>query len=153
MAIMLAALAVALAAGCGDDEPAAPTAPTAATQADGPLVVYERSGGIAFTAERMVVEQDGSATVKVEGPGRIGAEFELSDAELKELHGLLDGATLESPEPSGCADCYAYVIESGGETASFDQTNYPPGTEPLVTFLSEIVERETPSGPARDAGE
>jgi hypothetical protein len=147
-ATTIAALAAGFLLACGDGDETVTVQET-----NGPLVVYERAGGIAFTAQRMVVAEDGSATVEVEGPGEIGAEFELSGAELEELHGLLDGATFESPEPSGCADCYVYAIESGGESASFDQTSYPPGTKPLVAFLSEIVERETPSGPARDAGE
>jgi hypothetical protein len=119
--------------------------------ASGPLVVYERSGGIAYTAQRMVIERDRSATVEVEGPGKIGAEFELTDAQDEELRTLLSNATLESPsESSGCNDCYAYRIEHGGDSASFDQTSFPPGTEPLVAFLSKLVERETPAGPARE---
>jgi hypothetical protein len=149
IAILAALLAAALAAGCGDDQATAPTAPTTTPAAEA-LVVYERAGGIAYTAQRLVVEEDGSATVTVEGPGEIGAEFQLSGAELDELRALLDAASFETPEPSACADCYVYVIESGGESARFDQTNVPSSTEPLVEFLSKIVERETPSGPARD---
>jgi hypothetical protein len=147
IATALLVFAAAVAAGCGDG------GETITTQepAGGPLVVYEREGGVAFTAQRMVIEEDGAATVEVAGPGDVGAEFDLSESELFELRALLDEATFESPEPTGCADCYAYTIESGGETATFDQTSYPPGTEPLIAFLSEIVERETPSGPAREA--
>ena len=145
---LLAVAATALLYGC-DEEGSAGS--TATQQPGGPLVVYERAGGIAFTAQRMVIDEDGSATVEVEGPGKIGAEFDLSDAELDELRGLLDAATLESPpEPSGCADCYAYSIEHDGRTASFDQTSFPPGAEPLVAFLSKLVDRETPTGPARE---
>jgi hypothetical protein len=154
IATLLAILATTamLAVGCGDDELTTPTVPDTTTAADddGPLVVYERAGGIAYTAQRLVIEEDGSATVTVEGPGEIGAEFQLSESELDELRALLDAASFETPEPSGCADCYAYVIESGDESATFDQVNFPEGTEPLVEFLSKIVERETPSGPARD---
>jgi len=145
---LLAVAATALLYGCDED---GSNGSTTTRQSGGPLVVYERAGGIAFTAQRMVIDEDGSATVEVEGPGKIGAEFDLTGAELDELRGLLDEATLESPpEPSGCADCYAYSIEHDGRKASFDQTNYPPGTEPLVTFLSNLVERETPAGPARE---
>jgi hypothetical protein len=137
------------AAGCGDDDRIADPGPT--VQSDGPLVIYERAGGVAYTAQRMVVEEDGSATVDVEGPGGVGSDFELSDAELDKLRALLEAATLaDQPEPSGCADCYAYTIDYAGQSATFDQVSYPPGTEPLVAFLSEIVEREAPSGPARD---
>jgi hypothetical protein len=144
--ILLALAAVGALYGCDEE---GSTASTTQQRPGGPLVVYERAGGIAYTAQRMVIEEDGSATVEVEGPGSVGAEFELSDAELEELRGLLAGATLESPEPSGCADCYAYSIEHDGRSASFDETSYPPGTEPLVRFLSKLVERETPTGPLR----
>src|SRR5688500_3297141 len=117
IAIVMALFATALAAGCGDDRATAPTAPTT-TQAAEPLVVYERAGGLAFTAQRLVVEEDGSATVTVEGPGEIGAEFQLSEAELDELRALLDAASFEASEPSACTDCYVYVIESGGESTT-----------------------------------
>jgi hypothetical protein len=139
-------VAAALAAGCGDDEPAEPPRP----EPNGPLVVYERAGGIAFTAQRLVVAHDGSASVSVEGPGGIGADFELSASELDELRAALEDATLEGEqtEPT-CADCYFYEIEYGGETASFDQTMIPADTEPLIALLTDIVEREVPTGPAR----
>jgi hypothetical protein len=149
IAIVMALFAAALAAGCGDDRATAPTAPTT-TQAAEPLVVYERTGGLAFTAQRLVVEEDGSATVTVEGPGEIGAEFQLSEAELDELRALLDAASFETSEPSACADCYVYAVQSGGESTTFDQTSVPSSTAPLVEFLSKIVEHKTPSGPARD---
>lgn len=144
---LLAIAAAAALYGCGEDGSATSTTQP---QSAGPLVVYERSGGIAYTAQRMVIAQNGSATVEVEGPGEIGAEFELSESELHELRGLLAGASFESPAPSGCADCYAYSIEHEGRSASFDQTSYPPAMKPLVTFLSKLVERETPTGPLRD---
>ena len=144
---MLAVAATALLYGCDE---AGSNGSTTTRQSGGPLVVYERAGGIAFTAQRMVIDEDGSATVEVEGPGEIGAEFELSESELHELRGLLAGASFESLEPSGCADCYAYSIEHEGRSASFDQTSYPPAMKPLVTFLSKLVERETPTGPLRD---
>jgi hypothetical protein len=149
MATTLAAVA-ALVAGCGDDDDSNGAAAT--VPAGEPLVVYERAGGVGYTAQRMVIEEDGTATVTIEGPGEIGAEFGLSEPELAELHTLLDRATFANSEPSDCADCYAYEISHGGETATFAQTSYPPGMEPLVKSLSEIVERETPSGPARGAG-
>ena len=138
--------AAALATGCGDDEAPEPSEP----EPTGPLVVYERAGGIAFTAQRLVVARDGSASVRVEGPGEIGADFELSAGELDELRAALEDASLEGgqDEPT-CADCYFYEIEYGGETASFDQTTVPAETEPLIALLSEIVEREVPTGPAR----
>jgi hypothetical protein len=132
-------------AGCGDDDDQSPQPASI-----GPLVVYERAGGIGFTAQRLVVEQDGSATVRVEGPGEIGADFELSASELDELRAALEDATLEGEqaEPT-CADCYLYEIEYGGEAASFDQTMVPADTEPLIALLGDIVEREVPTGPAR----
>ena len=138
--------AAALGTGCGDDQPGEPPEP----EPDGPLVVYERAGGIAFTAQRLVVAHDGSASASVEGPGEIGADFELSRGELDDLRAKLEDATLEGEqEEPACADCYFYEIEYGGETASFDQTMVPPDAEPLIALLGDIVEREVPTGPAR----
>jgi hypothetical protein len=138
--------AAAIAAGCGDDESAGSRQP----EPSAPLVVYERAGGIAFTAQRLVVAHDGSASVSVEGPGEIGADFEVSAGELDELRAALEDATLEGEqgEPT-CADCYLYEIEYGGEIASFDQTMVPADAEALIALLGDIVEREVPSGPAR----
>jgi hypothetical protein len=141
--VIVLLVAAALAAGCDDDEPAEP-------EPNGPLVVYERAGGIAFTAQRLVVAHDGSASVSVEGPGEIAADFELSAGELDELRAALEDATLdgEQAQPT-CADCYLYEIEYGGETASFDQTMVPEDAAPLIGLLGDIVERAVPSGPAR----
>lgn len=142
-------LVAATAAGCGDGPSQSPTQPPT----DGPLVSYTRSGGLATTAQHLVVEQDGSATVRVEGPGNIGGDLRLSGAELARLRAAIDDATLDvdSP-PATCADCFTYEITAGGETASFDQTQIPAATAPLVALLEEVVARETPSGPARRGG-
>lgn len=142
------AAAVVAAAGCGDDDsqPASTQRPPG-----GALITYTRSGGIAATTRHLVVQEDGSATVRVEGPGDIGAEFRLSEAELRQLRSAIDDATLEGDSaPTGCADCYSYEIAAAGSTASFDETQIPPGTQHLVSLLDGIVDSETPSGPARN---
>ena len=150
LAIALFALSAALAGGCDGEGTTTTSSTTTAAQSEGALVIYQRFGGIAFTAQQMVIEQDGSAKVAVKGPGKIGADFQLTDAELTELRELLADATLETQPPSGCNDCYGYSIEYMGPPAIFDETTYPPGAEPLVGFLSKLVERETPTGPLRD---
>jgi hypothetical protein len=151
LAIALFALCAApLAGGCDGERTTTTSATTTDAHTAGALVIYQRFGGIAFTAQQMVVEQDGSAKVEVKGPGRIRADFLLTDAELAELRELLADATLETPPPSGCNDCYGYSIEYMGPPAIFDETSFPPGAEPLIEFLSALVERETPTGPLRN---
>jgi len=142
------AAAVAILAGCGDGATEQASAPVSS---QGALVAYTRSGGIAATTQHMVVQPDGSAIVRVEGPGNVDADFKLSDPQLAELKSALGAATLDGEaEPTGCADCYTYTITADGSTASFDETQIPPGTQHLVSLLEAIVERETPTGPARN---
>ena len=146
--VMRAALAILLGsavigAGCGDEADQTETTPPD----DGPLVTYDRSGGLAYSAQRLVVEGDGAASLVVEGYERVKpTELELSQAELDELRAALEEATLESdPGPVTCSDCYSYSIEYGGEQASFDQTAIPPATEPAIGLLEQIVARESPA--------
>ena len=136
-------------AGCGGSHPN--QAPITQPTTDGALITYTRSGGIAATTQHLTVRTDGSATVSVEGPGDIGADFRLSHAEFAELNSAIGDATLEGEAPpTGCADCYSYVISADGATASFDETQVPSGTEHLVSLCERIIERETPTGPARN---
>ena len=141
--VPLAAILVAVttAAGCGEQET---NQPPTQPPPGGPLVTYERSSGLAYTAQRRVVEQDGSASLRVEGYGKSEADFELSGAELDELRAALDEASLDGdPGPVTCSDCYSYSIEYGGQAAGFDQTAIPPETEPALGLLEQIVTRES----------
>jgi hypothetical protein len=162
--ILLALSAALLAAGCDDDGEGSPAATTTTTTATTPtsttatagagdaLVVYERAGGVAYTEQRLVVDQDGSAAVDVGGPEGFEERFRLDDTALDAMNGLLRNAEADlenSPGPSGCADCYEYRISYQEHTASYDDTNLPPGVRALVELFGTVIERETPSGPAR----
>src|SRR5918996_6064467 len=79
--------------GCGDDAPPAPSDP------DDPLVVYERGGGIAGVAERLLVRGDGTATLTVGIVHERREELQLSDAELDRLRAHLEAAEFGAVEP------------------------------------------------------
>ena len=142
------AAAVVAAAGCGDDDSQPVFHPA---RPGGALITYTRSGGIAATTRHLVVQEDGSATVRVEGPGDIGAEFRLSDAELRQLRSAIDDATLEGDSaPTGCADCYSYEIAAGREHGVVRRDSDPARHAAPGLAARGIVERETPTGPARN---
>jgi hypothetical protein len=157
--ILLALSASLLAAGCGDDDgdgpPAATTTSTNTTTTAGAgdaLMVYERAGGVAYTEQRLVVEQNGSAAVDVGGPKGFEERFRLTDAQIDELYGLLRAAEADLEDPPGataCADCYEYRIAYREMAATYDDTNLTPGVRALVGLIADIIERHTPSGPAR----
>ena len=91
----IATLACALAAtmaGCGQDSDPAEQAPS---EPAGPMVVYERGGGIAGVIESLAIEADGSATLTV-GVERQEHEFQLREAELERLEEELAAADFDA---------------------------------------------------------
>lgn len=118
----IAAAALIAAPGCGDDGPTVPQ------DSDGPLVAYERGGGIAGVAERLVVRGDGTATLTVGVVDERQEELELADAELDRLTADLeaaDFAAVEPAAPGACADCFIEAVTYDGRT---------------TTVVAEIVE-------------
>lgn len=146
-AVLVAALALALFAGCGEDDAEAPRAPAEPTGED--LVVYSRSGGIAFSEDRLTIDRDGHAVLTTEfGQGEQRREFKLGVAELDQLESRLAAAAgVESPGPTaGCSDCYVYEVKADGvavslDDASFGAVDIPPEVTGLVTLLGNLVER------------
>jgi hypothetical protein len=128
--LTIVALAAVLWVGCGSDDEPEPSG-------SGPLVVYQKSGGVAGILERLRVERDGSATVTVGFDGS-SESFRLSEAELEQLESELGAADLSVPPgPPGCADCFEYEVSFGGETARFDQLAEP--SEPLGALLAHLA--------------
>jgi hypothetical protein len=144
--LVLAVSALALVAGCGnDDSPQA--SPT--TTADGPLVTYSREGGVASMPIELTIEPDGKATLVSEYDGQ-RESFDLSETELAALESELEAANLdeyEAPtEPSTCADCFVYRVEYGGTTITYDDIATPPDEiVALVGHLDELAMAHTPA--------
>ena len=112
----------------------------------GPLVVYQRSGGIAGVDEKLEVERDGSVSVSTGGVEPAHASFRLSDAELGELSAELDAAdfgAVTASGPSSCADCFVESVAAGGRTttvvAEIDEP--PESVATALAHLRELVQR------------
>ena len=149
MRAALIALAVAAAfASCGSDDERAPE-----PSADGPLITYDRSGGIAFTVQALEVNADGTATLTLqEGTKPRSKGVELANAELASLTEAVEAVNpseIDLPTVGVCADCYTYGLTFADGT-ELEFTEYPePPTEldPLLDQLSGIVEANSPANP------
>jgi len=136
-------MAAALAVGaCGGEDETA----TTRTDADGPLVVYERSGGIAGVAERLEIASDGAVAVTAGAVDPQRADFQLSDEELQQLNSELDAADLEAVSttgPGACADCFIESVATGGRTTTIvaEMEAPPDSVATLLEHLRELVTR------------
>jgi hypothetical protein len=137
--LLLAGLALALLAGCGDDEGG--SGGNAAKLA-GP-VTYERGGGLAGRRDRLVVQPDGRAKLTVRTQTK---SIRLSDAELADLGRELDRADLDSLPADSTSrrpvpDTFGYRIIYDGTTVTTDDPAMPDKLRGLVSGLGELVER------------
>jgi hypothetical protein len=136
--VALAVTAAIAVSGCGSGD----TTTSTVRDLAGPLVVYQRSGGIAGVAEKLEVERDGSASVSTGGVEPAHASFRLSDAELQELSAELDAAdfgAVATPGPSSCADCFVESVATGGRTTTIVAEIEPP-PDPVTTALAHLRE-------------
>jgi hypothetical protein len=143
--LLITALAAALTA-CGDASQ--PTEPPS-TPPDGPLVTYERGGGIAGQAQRLVIQRDGRARLEVRtGTGLDRTSFTLTPAQLEPLEGALTAARgADTPEPDyGCADCFEYSVRADGVRIELDSVSYSDADTPdelvrVVALLEHLADR------------
>ena len=144
--LVLAAVA-ALLAGCGsDDEPSDDTP----VLTNGALVTYTRTGGVAGLDERLRIDPDGGATIAYGEPVDSERSFDLTEAELDRVNSLLETADFGSmpanPEPTGCADCFVYTVEHGGDSVTYDDATEPsPSIAELVAALGELTDQHQPA--------
>jgi hypothetical protein len=124
-------IALALLAGCGSE-----SGGDGMTQVDPDptLVTYQRGGGIAATYVEVTIDQDGTATYtsgydQPGHPAKAGG-FELTEAQMDDLRAAIDAAQPLSVEngETGCADCYEYEIDAGGQAVAFDDVELTDGT-------------------------
>lgn len=140
--VALAVTAAIALSGCGSDNTTTTTDPDLA----GPLVVYQRSGGIAGVDEKLDVERDGSASVSTGGVEPANSSFRLSDAELKELSAELDAAdfgAVRTSGPTSCADCFVESVATGGRTTTIvaEIESPPDSVTTALAHLRELVQR------------
>lgn len=131
-------------AGCGDDDSATPTT----TPTSGPLVSYEKSGGVAAVLERLTVYRDATATVRVGFTEPVERTFVLGPDELLQLSEELEAADLEAVDPSDpnlCADCFVFKVRYGDEEIEFAEIDEPPeSVATVISHLGSLVEDHYP---------
>jgi hypothetical protein len=120
---LVAAVALAITAvGCGDEAGNEP-----APAPDVETITYSKTGGIAGVSERLVIEPDGAAVLKVGYMDPAVVEFDVPEAQLEELTETFDEvgfSELQSPtEDSGCADCFLYDVTLGDQSVAGDDIN------------------------------
>jgi hypothetical protein len=140
---VLIVLVAAALAGCGSGE-------GSSGPDDGALISFSRSGGIAFSAQELEVQADGSATVtNVEEGEPKAVSFQLSNDEfeaLRESVEAVDPDEVDVETEGLCADCYTYTFGfADGSEIEFDQSiETPPELEELLAAVTRLVEANSP---------
>jgi hypothetical protein len=140
-------IAAALLAGCGGNDDRTEGEPVLS---NGALATYTRTGGVGGLDERMRINPDGTATLTYGEPVNTERSFELTGAELDRVRTLLEEADFASmpasPEPTGCADCFVYTVEYGGDSVTYDDATEPSASiEALVDGLGELAGGHQPA--------
>jgi hypothetical protein len=149
-------MVLALLAGCGSPDPAAPTgpagtptvaktgngiSPTPDPEASGALVTFQRQGGLAGVNDRLVIQPDGQYVIT----NRDGARKQgtLNAAELAAVRAALEGfASIPSDNAgSGVMDGYDYQIRSGARTVNATDGDLPPALSRLIGELNQLLSR------------
>ncbi len=131
-------------AGCGGGS----TSSSTAQKGGGRLVSYHRSGGLAYSNLTLTVDSDGHAVAIAKGPtGSNRRSLTLPQSEVAKLRTTLDAAPLAGlPKRTnlGCADCYRYQLEYGGDSYSTDEASLPSSLKPVVAALDPIAAKAIP---------
>jgi hypothetical protein len=139
--LLLAGLLALLLAACGDTGGGGATG---AAELKGP-VTYERGGGIAGRAERLIVQPDGSASLTT----RTGTKtVKLSDKELAALADKLEQADLasiptRSTSPRAIPDAFLYRVEYDGKRIDTDSEAMPDELRGVTAELGGLVDRHS----------
>ena len=140
--VVLAAISV---VGCGSSSS---SSSSASTGGQGTVVSYHRMGGLAYSNVTLTVDSDGHAVAVAKGPtGSNRRSFTLTASEVAKLRKILDAAPLAGlPKHTnlGCADCYRYQLEYGGDSYSTDQASLPSSLKPVVAALDPIAAKAIP---------
>ena len=130
-------------AGCGSGSSSG-----SSTTEGGTLVSYHRSGGLAYSDLTLVVDSDGHAVAVSKGPtGANRKTLDLAPSQVAKLRKTLDQAPLRKlPKRTrlGCADCYRYRFQYGGDVYSTDEASVPPSLNPVIAALDPLAARAIP---------
>ncbi len=140
-------LAVLFFSGCSISKTETPRSSLPTMESNWVVVSMTHSGGIMGLSRSIEISLDGKYTVTDERDGR-SISNQLGTDELTKLKEIITNSeyiVMESPQPSGCADCFIYdlVIQGSGKGFSvhLDDISLPDsGMETLVTYLRELID-------------
>jgi hypothetical protein len=146
----LAALLIALMAGCGSDDGSTTSAEPRVPGPSDSVVVFERSGGIDGRHQRLIVRPDGAARVESGGMPVQIKRFKLSAQELTYLRAARDHVDFTNLEKSygpeqPVADGIASTVRvDGNEVTVLTEGDPPAEVEDLITTCAGIVTQHAP---------
>ncbi len=112
-----------------------------ASQVSSPLIEYHRSGGIRGTDDRLVIRDDGTATLNRNGSAsNITVTSDVMDR-LRRALGQSQFGSLRSEydAPRGGADMYEYTITHNGHTVRAKDASLPEALHPIISILDRIL--------------
>ncbi len=114
-----------------------------ASQVSSPLIEYHRSGGIRGTDDRLVIRDDGTATLNRNG--RASNTTVASDVMDRLRRALRQSqfASLRSEyeAPQSGADMYDYAITHDGHTVRAKDASLPEALHPVISILDRILSK------------
>jgi hypothetical protein len=110
-----------------------------ASQVSAPLIEYRRSGGIQGTDDRLVIKNDGTATLTRNGSSSIlTIEAGVLNRLRRSVRGI-DFGKLPRDSARGGGDMFEYVIKYQGHTVRGNDATLPPALRPVVEVLDRIL--------------
>ncbi len=112
-----------------------------ASQVSSPLIEYHRSGGIRGIDDRLVISDDGTATLNRDGqPSKITVPSDVMDRLRRALRQSQFGSLRPEYEaPRGGADMYEYRVTHNGHTVRAKDASLPEALHPVISILDRIL--------------
>ena len=114
-----------------------------ASQVSSPLIDYHRSGGIRGIDDRLVIRDDGTATLSRNGKSsEITVTSDVMDRLRRALgQSQFGGLRSEYEAPRGGADMYDYAITHNVHTVRAKDASLPEEIHPEITILDSILSK------------
>ncbi len=116
-----------------------------ASQVSAPLIEYHRSGGIRGTDDRLVIKNDGTATLNRNGrASNTTVASDVMDRLRRALRQSQFGSLrseYDAPPGGGGsgADMYNYTITHDGHTVRARDASLPEALHPVISILDRIL--------------